>query len=57
MKPLPKISGTPIDWKRRAETKERSKESASFERRCQVLAMARQIRSEIRAERQQRKSV
>ena len=56
MKPLPKISGSPNEWQRRAETKERCKASASFERRCQVLAMVRQIRSELRDERKEKRT-
>ena len=56
MRALPKISGTVDSWRSRAERKERAKESASFERRCLQIVVARQIRSEIRDERKQGKS-
>ena len=39
---------TAADWKRRAETRERNHQSSAFERRQQVLAVARQIRRELR---------
>ena len=38
-------------WKQRAEAKERNRQSSAFERRQQALAVAKQIRKEIRDER------
>jgi hypothetical protein len=42
---------TAADWKRRAEAKERNRQGSSYERRMFVLAVAKQIRRELRAER------
>jgi hypothetical protein len=42
---------TADQWKQRAEAKERNRQNASFERHQQVLAVAKQIRKEIRDER------
>jgi hypothetical protein len=42
---------TANQWKQRAEAKERNRQSAAYERRQQVLAMAKQIRKELRDER------
>lgn len=50
MRPLPASH-----WKARAESKERRHENSSYERHMQKLAVARQIRSELREERKQRK--
>jgi hypothetical protein len=41
---------TAADWKRRAEAKERQHRSSTFERRQQQLAVAKQIRRELRDE-------
>jgi hypothetical protein len=41
---------TADDWKRRAEAKERNKQSSAYERHQQVLAVAKQIRKELREE-------
>ena len=38
-------------WKQRAEAKERNRQNASYERHMQVLAVAKQIRGELRDER------
>jgi hypothetical protein len=46
---------TAEQWKQRAEAKEHNRQNASFERRMQVLAVAKQIRKEIRDERRIRK--
>jgi hypothetical protein len=42
---------TADQWKQRAEAKERNRQSSAFERRQQVLAVAKQIRKELRDER------
>lgn len=51
MSALPRIKN-PDSWRRRAEAKERRKESASYERRMFVIATANLIRSEIRQTKQ-----
>jgi hypothetical protein len=42
---------TADQWRKRAETKERNRQSSAFERRQQCLAVAKQIRKELRNER------
>jgi hypothetical protein len=42
---------TAEQWKQRAEAKERNRQSSAFERRQQILAVAKQIRKELRDER------
>jgi hypothetical protein len=42
---------TAQQWQQRAKVKERNRQSAAFERRQQVLAVAKQIRKEVRDER------
>ena len=42
---------TAEQWKRRAEAKERNRQSSAYERRQQVLAVAKQIRKDMRDER------
>lgn len=41
---------TPDHWKQRAEAKECNRQNASHERHMQVLAVAKQIRRELRGE-------
>jgi hypothetical protein len=42
---------TAAQWRQRAEAKERNRQNASHERHMQVLAVAKQIRKEMRDER------
>ena len=42
---------TADEWRKRAEAKERNRQNASHERHMQVLAVAKQIRKELRDER------
>ncbi len=42
---------TAAHWKQRAEAKERNRQSSAYERKQQVLAVAKQIRKELRDER------
>ena len=55
MSALPRVRN-PESWRRRAEAKERTRQSASFERRMQVIATVNLIRSEIRQQRKQEKA-
>jgi hypothetical protein len=55
MRALPRISN-PDAWRQRAEAKERDKRSAKYERRNQVIAVAREIRREIRDEQKLRRA-
>ena len=53
MQPLPRVRNPEL-WRNRAEAKERAKRNSSYERRMFVLAVARQMRAEMREEKMRR---
>jgi len=53
---LPKISGTPSQWRMRVIEKERHKQNADYENHCYVIAIAKQLRAELRQERKERRA-